>query len=196
MSTTTALPAGFDAAPKPADFTALVDLLAVLGTAQRSLDGLQRQIDDNLADMVDTVRPDYAATQQKVGETEAAIEVIVRRNPQWFGEKKSVTTPYGVVKFKASTVLECADEEEVVRRLLKTRRVRFLRRTIELNRDLLAELADEDLAALGIVRKPKENLTIETKVIDLGKAVKAADKTPRNAAKTAKAAAVAAEGRG
>lgn len=193
MQTTTpetpATTATFAAAPKPDDFKALIDLLAVLGEANRKLAEMEREIETLYVGHVTERRAEYAAMQKSIGETEAALEVIARRNPQWFGEKKNVSTPYGVVKFKASTELVAADEQDAIRRILKARRPRLLRRNIELNRELLDELSDKELAAFGIIRKPKENITIETKVVDLGKAVKAAEKSEKAANKAAKQAA-------
>lgn len=181
--------ATFAAAPKPDDFKAVVDLLAELGEANRKLAAMESEIEALYVGHVTDRRDAYAELQKTVSETEAALEVIARRNPQWFAEKKNVSTPFGVVKFKASTELVAADEQDAVRRILKARRPRLLRRTIELNRDLLAELSDKELAAFGITRKPKENCTIETKVVDLGKAVKAAEKSEKAANKAAKKAA-------
>ena len=190
MSTETpATTATFSAAPKPDDFKAVVDLLAVLGEANRKLDAMEREIETLYVGHVTERREAYADLQKTVSETEAALEVIARRNPQWFEEKKNVSTPFGVVKFKASTELVAADEQDAIRRILKARRPRLLRRNIELNRELLDELSDKELAGFGITRKPKENCTIETKVVDLGKAVKAAEKSAKAANKAAKQAA-------
>lgn len=189
---TPATTATFAAAPKPDDFKAVIDLLSVLGDANRDLAKLEREIETHYVGHVTKHRDDYATLQKTISETEAALEVIARRNPQWFGDKKNVSTPYGVVKFKASTELVAADEQDAIRRILKARRPRLLRRNIELNRELLDELSDKELAAFGITRKAKENITIETKVVDLGKAVKAAEKSEKAAAKAAKQAAAAA----
>jgi len=128
-----------------------------------------------------------------VSETEAALEVIARRNPQWFGEKKSIKTPFGGVKFTSSKELVVTDENisvQLVQSLAgKDGAEKYLRTVTVLNKEALAELTDLELAKFGITRKSKENFSAETKVVKLGAAVASAEKSEKAAAKAAKAAA-------
>ncbi len=179
-------------APQKGDFESAINLLNVLGDARRELAQLTSEIETGYLALVTEKRDTYAKIQSTVSEAEAALEVIARRNQGWFADKKSVTTPYGSVKFKASSEIVVPNEEASVVLVRKAKRSELLRVTIELNREALQELPDEELAKFGIVRRAKENLTVDTEVIDLGKAVKAADKTNANAAKAAKKAAKAA----
>ncbi len=179
-------------APQKGDFESAINLLNVLGDARRELGQLTSEIETGYLALVTEKRDTYAKIQSTVSEAEAALEVIARRNQGWFADKKSVTTPYGSVKFKASSEIVVPNEEASVVLVRKAKRSELLRVTIELNREALQELPDEELAKFGIVRRAKENLTVDTEVIDLGKAVKAADKTTANAAKAAKKAAKAA----
>jgi len=62
------------------------------------------------------------------------------------------------VKFKASSEIVVPNEEASIVLVRKAKRSELLRVTIELNREALQELPDEELAKFGIVRKAKENL--------------------------------------
>lgn len=185
-------------APRAGDFESVVNLLAVLGEANRQLEALTREIEAGYVALVNPHRERYAKLQGTVSETEAALEVIARRNAQWFDDKKSVTTPFGGVKFTKSTELVIADENISVQLVLalagKAGAEKFLRTVQVLNKEALEELSDAELAKFGILRKSKENFKAATDVVNLGKAVKAAEKNEKTAAKAAKKAAAAAEG--
>lgn len=180
-------------APRTGDFENVVNLLAVLGEANRQLESLTREIESGYIGLVNPHRARYAKLQGTVSETEAALEVIARRNPQWFDDKKSVTTPFGGVKFTKSTELVVADENISVQLVLalagRDGAAKYLRTVQVLNKEALDELGDAELAKFGIVRKSKENFKAATDVVNLGKAVKAAERTEKNAAKAAKKAA-------
>lgn len=196
---TTATPATFAPAPRSGDFESTVNLLAVLGEANRQLASLKAQIETGYVGLVNAHRETYAKLQSTVSETEAALEVIARRNPQWFDDKKNVSTPYGAVKFKSSKELIVADENLSVQLVLalagKADADKFLRTVQVLNKEALNELTDIELAKFGIVRKAKENFSVDTDVVDLGKAVKSIEKSEKNAAKASKKAAALAEER-
>lgn len=189
MNNTPATTETFAAAPRTGDFENVVNLLSVLGEANRKLTALQADIQAGYLDLVNAHRGVYGKLQQTVTETEAALEVIARRNPSWFADAKTVKTPYGSVKFTSSKELVVANEEVSIKLIEAFGRPELLRATTELNREALAELSDAELAQFALVRKPKENLTVKTDVVDLGKAVKSAEKSEAAATKTAKAAA-------
>jgi phage host-nuclease inhibitor protein Gam len=115
--------------------------------------------------------------------------VISRRNPQWFADAKTVKTPFGSVKFTESSPIAVASEEATVRLIIASRKSdEYLRTKQELDLDALATCDDAQLAKFGLIRTTKQNFKVETKVVDLGKAVKAAEKSNRAANKTAKEA--------
>lgn len=191
-------PTTFVDAPRTGDFESVVNLLAVLGEANRQVADLTREIEEGYVALVKPQRERYAKLQGTITETEAALEVIARRNPQWFDEKKSVKTPFGGVKFTSSSELVAADEGISVQLILalagKDNAEKYLRTVQVLNKEALDELPDAELAKFGIVRKSKENFKAATDVVDLGRAVKAADKSEKSAAKAARGAAAAAKG--
>jgi len=181
--------ATFVAAPRTGDFEGVINLLSVLGEANRQMDTLTTDVEVGYLQIVTTKRDAYAKLQTTVGETEAAIEVIARRNPQWFSDKKTITTPYGIVKMKSSKEIVVANEEASIVLMLAAKRRELVRRKIEINLEALQELPDAELAKFGISRRLKENITIETSVVDLGKAVKSATKSEAGAKKSATKAA-------
>jgi hypothetical protein len=187
------IPSTFVDAPRVGDFENVINLLSVLGEANRQLDALTRQIEVGYIALVNPQRERYAKLQGTVTETEAALEVIARRNPQWFDDKKSVTTPFGGVKFTKSSELVVADENISVQLVLalagKDGAAKYLRTVQVLNKEALDELTDAELAKFGVLRKAKENFKAATDVVNLGKAVKAAERSDKAAAKTAKKAA-------
>ena len=184
-------------APRVGDYESVINLLAVLGEANRQLAELEREIEAGYVALVTPHRERYAKLQATVSETEAALEVISRRNEQWFAEAKNVKTPYGIVKFTSSRELVVTDEGisvQLVKALAGKAGEEQLLRTVQvLNREALEKLPDAELARYAIIRKTKENFKVGTEVVDLGKAVKAADKSAAAAAKTAKKAAAAQE---
>ncbi len=174
-------------AGKPDDFASLVNLLEALTAAENNLTKLQQTLDSQHLETVRGHLPAYKELQTKVGEFEAAIEVIVTRNPQWFADKQNLATPVGAVKRTSSTKLEVADPTVTITLIKAHKRdADFIRTTEELRLEVLEGLDDEQLAKLGIKRVTTHNFKTAPKVVDLGKAVKAADKTDKAATKTAK----------
>ena len=104
---------------------------------------------------------------------EAQVETIIRRHPEWLAGKKSLRTPFGLVKFTASQRLEVLNEElsiALIQRLLPEDAGYFIRKREELNLDALGELDDAELGKLKIRRLPSDNFKIEPARADLSKA--------------------------
>jgi len=180
MSTTTI--------PSPKDFTDLVNILAELSDANNQLKQLQTDMDREHLATVHGYREQYAALQKRVSDAEAALEVIAARNPQWFADEKTVETPYGDVKRTTSKKLEIPSEEASIARIKAAGKDELLRVEVTINKEAAELLSDEELAKFGIHRKKTENYNAKPATIDLGKAIKAADKSAAAAAKTARAA--------
>lgn len=181
-------------APTPAknDFTDLVNLFAELTDASGEMDKLETSLNqDHLANVrlhIDT----YKALQARLGAAEAAISAIAQRNPAWFEEKKTVDTPFGEVKRTTSTSLVIADEAATIALIRAAGRADdFLVMTTSVRREAIETLEDHELAKLGVRREVKHNFKPAPARLDLGKAVKAADKGPTAVKKAARAAAAA-----
>jgi len=171
------------------DFADLVNLLDRLTFAENQLAKLQQTLDTQHLDTVRGHMPAYKELQTTIGECEAAIAVIAARNPQWFEEKKTVETPFGELKRTTSISLVVADPA-VTMTLIKAakREGDFIKASEELRLEVLGTLDDDALAKFGIKRLTKHNFNAAAAGVDLGKAVKAAEKSDKAAAKAAKKA--------
>jgi hypothetical protein len=162
------------------DFKKFVDLLAIYCKADANLQGMASGCQDLLLDTVTELRTDYADWQQQLTGAELEIENLCRAHPEWFGKTRSVKTPYGVVRFHASTKLEIENEEATILLVEKEfpeedQAARFIRQKKTLNLETLETLEDAQLERLGIKRVADDNFGIKPAKIDLGKAVKALD---------------------
>lgn len=176
-------------AAKPTDFADLVNLLQQLTETTAALRKLEGKVTARYIDTVTDSVDEYKALQTKLSETEASLAVIAERNPQWYSEKKTVETPFGEVKRTSSTVLVIADEAATIALIRAANRSEdFLRVTTTVNREALESLEDDALAKLGVSRSTTYNFKPAAAKVDLGKAVKAAEKSNKATDKTARAA--------
>lgn len=180
--------------PASPDFTELVNLLAVYTEACNQLAALQVQANESNLDLLDELKPDYARLQETVATTEATMELIALRNPQWFNEQQTIKTPYGTVRFRLSHELDIPNEEVTII-LIKHRAEKaardnalalpgapinasafavttYIRTREELDREALEKLDDATLAELRIKRVQKKNFSAKPAALDLGKAIK------------------------
>jgi hypothetical protein len=184
MTTTAPLPTA-----KPSDFADMVNLLERLSTLAVSVSKLEAKLNSENLTTVRQYADEYKALQTELGQVESALAVIAERNPQWFSEKKTITTPFGEVKRTTSTKLEIADETATIALIRSAKREEdFLVVSTALNREALENLEDDELRKFGVRRSVTHNYNPAPASVDLGKAVKAAEKSARAAAKAAKAA--------
>jgi hypothetical protein len=180
-------------APAPSaqkdDFASLVNLLERFTHAQNQLARLQQTIDSQYLETVRGHMPVYKELQTTISECQASIAVIAARNPQWFEEKKTVGTPYGDVKRTSATRLQIADEAVTIALIKAAKREEdFVKVTETLSLEALEKLEDEQLRKFGITRVTEHNFKPAPASVDLGKAVKSAEKSDKAAAKAAKKA--------
>ena len=190
------------------DYKQLVELLAIRSDASIQLATLESNVSGEYLELVDEHREEYSQLQSTITQTDAALEVIAVRHPEWFKDKKSVKTPYGSVKFHASTALQIENEElsavlikheierteqtlihtvgEEARTALITRleKLRACIRTVEeLDKEALEKLEDGELKPFKVSRIPKNNFSVTPLKLDLGKAVKESEQPAEPAAK-------------
>lgn len=156
----------------------VVDNLSILLDATNQQTALETRINQGYLDLVDEHREEYAKLQEAISKVNANIEAIALVNPQWFEQKKTLTTPYGEVKSRKSTTLEVPNEEVTIVLLeqLGPEAAAFIRTKKELNLEALEQLSDEELKRIRITRVVKETITAKPKQIDMGKAAKSAEK--------------------
>lgn len=175
----------------PGDFADLVNLLNALSEAQNQISHLNQNLNTEYLETVKGYSDEYKVLQTDISAAMAAIEVIAARNPQWFEEKKTIATPFGEVKRTTSTSLVIPDEAVTITLIRAARRADdFLVTTTAISKEALEKLSDEELARYGVSRKTEHNYKPEGAKVDLGKSVKAAEKSAAAAAKTAKKAKV------
>jgi len=162
------------------DFNRLVDLLSVYSEAENRLGRLQAALNEAALEIVDGHKKLYAGLQKTLTETEAALEAIARRHPDWFAAHRTLKTPYGEVALKTNPPRLITGNEELAIVLLEAegaknksfRATDYLRQRTELNLETLATLSDDDLARFRIKRVQGDTFSIKAARLDLGKAVK------------------------
>jgi hypothetical protein len=145
---------------------------------------MQGEMNSMFLSLVDDKKGEYATLQKAVTEAETGLEIIARRHPEWFTEKRSIKTPFGTVKFSRSTSLEIKNEEltiKLVRGILVAEAANpqetedtYIRLVEELDLEALEKLDDELLKRLKVKRVTKDNFSVVAASVDLGKAVKEA----------------------
>lgn len=165
-----------------ADFKNMVDLLAVYTEVNNRLAALESSSNTEMMDLLDEQRAEYAEAQQAATEAEIALEKIAISQPEWFTVKKSIKTPYGSVKFHASTVIEIPNEEVTL--LLLDREAetnkefdasKFKKEVVSVKVEALEDLDDAMLARLRCRRVKKENFSVSPAKLDMGKALAATE---------------------
>jgi hypothetical protein len=176
---------------KPDHFTNLVNLLSVFSEASAQMTALQAEIDQQRLDVVDEHKARYADLQKALTESEDAIKALGALNPAWFeGKAKNVETPFGKLSARSTKKHEAPDEPlsialietaaEAAEALGKTELATLLRSFVRVEKSLdleALEKADTDLLAkLRIVRIEDTSYTVRAATVNLGQAVKTADK--------------------
>jgi len=156
----------------------LVDGLAILTECANRLASLETKIKDCYIDAVDEHRKEYAALQEALEKADNAVKDIAGLHPEWFADKKTITTPYGSIQSRSTTKLVVENETETIRLLkqLGPDAAVFVRTKEELDLEALEKLPDAELARILVTRVTTESLTAAPAKLNLGKAAKAAAK--------------------
>jgi hypothetical protein len=173
--------------PKTEDFQNLIDLLACYSEADNRGTELEAAINKQLIECIDDVRADYTKIQEVLTKSEAALEIIARKHPEWFSDKRTIKTLYGQVKLTSTSKVEIANQELSVvlieleidkakrneKSLLPLETLQALiRQETSLNKEALEKLDDTVLAQFRLKRIKDESFSVKPAKIDLGKAVK------------------------
>ncbi|MCX6952599.1 MAG: host-nuclease inhibitor Gam family protein [Verrucomicrobia bacterium] len=189
MSTTSTPPAP---AGLKNDYADLVNLLAALTAATTELNSLEADASKEQLALAKGYIERYKELQTTIGETEAALQVIAARNPQWFAKATTLKTPFGAVKRTTATSLVIADETMTIALIRAAKREDdFLNVETTISIESLEKLEDAELAKLGVRRSQTHNFKPSAKKAEFGEAVGEAEKSPAAAKKTAKGVAAA-----
>ncbi|HEY3913656.1 MAG TPA: host-nuclease inhibitor Gam family protein [Verrucomicrobiae bacterium] len=161
--------------PVSAEYREMLDLLAVHSESTNQLAVIQAECNDELLAIMDPRRDQFADLTVAIRDAEVALEAIARQHPEWFGDKKSVKTPYGTVKFHASKVIEADDEKLSVALIEEACQFDYLRQIHVLNIESLEKLTDKQLEQFRLRRVEKKNFSVKPATVDLGKAISTAD---------------------
>ena len=166
------------AAADNADFTNLVNLIAMGAEADARLNELENDLNQEWLAIVDARRADYAKLQKAKAFAEEAMQDAAEMNPQWFAKQKTLKTPYGQISFRRSSKLEVKNEEASIILLeqLGQDGLPFLKTEKRLVLEALEKMDDTELERLRIKRVITETFAIKYAKPDLGKAVAAAAK--------------------
>jgi hypothetical protein len=173
--------------PKTEDFQNLIDLLACYTEADNRGSELEASINKQLMECIDEVRSDYTKIQEVLTKSEAALEIIARKHPEWFSDKRTIKTLYGQVKLTSTSKVEVANQElSVVLIELEIDKAKrgeesllpletlqsLIRQETSLNKEALEKLDETVLAKFRLKRIKDESFSVKPAKIDLGKAVK------------------------
>jgi hypothetical protein len=166
-----------------ADFQNAVQLLALLTDVSNRLGALENEANDELLEILDQKRPDYAELQAKLNDIERGLELLALKHQEWFAVKKTIKTPYGVMRFRSSTKLEVPNEEATLAKLElmeakdqegSFRASLYTREEKTLNLEALEKLDDATLLRLGVKRVKEEKFSATPAKLEMGKAIEAA----------------------
>jgi hypothetical protein len=119
-------------------------------------------------------KDDFQALQADLAETEARIETLVIRHPEWFAKSKTLKTPFGSVATRSTTKIDVPNEDATIALLeLRGEAAKpFLRERKLLSIESLEALDDAELLRLKVRRITTEKITISPAKVDLGKTLK------------------------
>lgn len=161
--------------PVSAEYREMLDLLAVHSESSNQLRDLQTSCNDELLEILHGRRDQFADLTVSIRDAEVALEAIARNHPEWFGDKQSVKTPFGTVKFHASTVIEADDEQVSIALISEAGQFDYLRQINVLDLEALEKLTDKQLEHFRLRRVEKRNFSVKPASVDLGKAISSAD---------------------
>jgi len=179
------------AATNEDDFKKIVDLLADHSTAENELAALEAAANQDFMLTVDALKSKYARLQRRMIEAETALELLARKHPEWFADKKTIKTPYGSVQLKQNPPKIVAENPELSIVLIEAEGTRnpefdvkkYVREEKTLNLEGLAALTDGELKKFRMHRDQSDTFTVKSAKLDMGKAVKeAVDGSPKSKA--------------
>jgi len=166
---------------KTEDFKEMVNLLSIFSEADIRLKALECVVNEELLETIDEHKPEYAELQEALMKAETAVEVIVRRHPEWFADRKNIKTPFGTPKLHSSSKCVPVNDEATVKLLRAEEKVDptfkaddYIRKMEVPNLEALEGMDDAKLARFMVKRVKEEKFSIQPAKVDLGKAVKEA----------------------
>ena len=165
------------------DFALFVELQQKFTGISNRLAELETEINIREQKLIQEHTADFVVLQETASALEAQLKDLFARHPEWCGEKKNVTTPYGAVEKRKATELQVDNPAMTVAMIEAKGKIDpqfkadiFLHVSTEPNLETLEQLSDEALKELGVKRVETERITVKAAKVNVAKAVKAANK--------------------
>ena len=149
---------------KNTDFSAALDLMRIIQEASIMATVTQAEIDEHIVIIVGDQGHSLAAWQLKIAESEATLEALCRKHPEWFAERKRISTTYGMFKMHATSHTKIPDVESTIRKIRRNGMVKQLLRKVDhINIEAAEKLDPVILKKLGIFRVKEEKFSVTPK---------------------------------
>jgi len=168
-------------------FAQFVTLLAIYSDASNRLEDLENEANAQFLELLDGKTKEYAELQAALTSTENALETMARSNPDWFGDKKSVSTPYGAVKLTKSSKL-VIDNPELTTVLLEQEGEKnpefkagdYIHTARTPNKEALEKLPASLLKKFRVAVLQDDSFSVAPAKVKMGKAIKEANKSVKS----------------
>lgn len=165
------------------DFTRLVECLQQVSATTQKLAELEVRVNKASQAIAANSAVEYCVHQENLTKAEEQARQIFERHPEWRGEKKSVSTPFGSVESRKVTEIDIPNPALTVA-LIEARGLKdpqwkpdtFLHVEKEPDIEALERLGDADLVSLGCQRVERTSVTVKPAKVSVAKAAKAAQK--------------------
>lgn len=166
------------------DFAKFVDLQQLHTSTYNRLQKLEVTMNEDSQKAAEKHSADYVVLQEDFSKLDAELKAFFEKFPEWRGDKKSVTTPFGSVEQRTVVEIEITKPQVTVA-LIKARGLTdkdftaadFLHVEEKPNIEALERLDDAQLAALGAQRVRRESVTVKPAKVSVAKVTKAAKQT-------------------
>lgn len=151
--------------PELKKLTSLEDVDATLmeiGTLEKELAKIDMAADKRIADIRAKAAADGEEKRKRIAELSSMIGAFAQYNrDELFKDKKTVELSSGIFGFRKSTSITC--KKTCVEMLHKLGMEKYIRIKEEPNKDLMAELDDEQLRNVEAARRVKDEFFCEAK---------------------------------
>jgi hypothetical protein len=174
------------------DFARLIDLQQQYNSRYNQLQELEVTINRSAQTAAEATAGAYVILQEETTRLEGEIKALFEKHPDWRGEKKSVSTPFGAVEQRTVTELVVENPALTVALIERRGEQDATFKTADLlhiektpNLEALERFDDATLVSLGVSRKKTERITVKPTKVSVAKTVKAAKRTKSETVKEA-----------
>ena len=183
------MPANAPTLPSPAvaemsaELKRLHELCGYHAASSKELSLIHARLEREWLALIGRHKDEILALEHALKTTLASLEELARQHPEWFGEKRQLKTPVGVIKFTATSSLSIPDPYRTIDKLFKRAdRVAGFDATLymttdtKLDKEVLEKLPKEVLERIGVVVVEGDSFSFKPLIVDLKRAL--ADSAP------------------